>query len=152
MDCRGKKQKHDNRHGPGQKKLYPIGRSKPEALIVMNAESGTEERSTDEQRDSNIARDAAAVIRAGLPISFEHINVKVLNGWATLEGRVEWQYQKDIAESRLRHLIGVRGVVNNIVLESKISPAEIKRKVEDELAKAAQLEASRVIRKVAKSP
>src|SRR5712675_535634 len=55
--------------------------------------------SLDERPDPEIARDAVAAIKSQLPISSEHIKVVVKNGWVTLEGRVEWQYQKNTAES-----------------------------------------------------
>jgi osmotically-inducible protein OsmY len=66
-----------------------------------------------------------------------------VNGAATLEGHVEWQYQKNTAESKLRGLEGVRCVVNNIVPEPQSAPVEIRHKIEEELGKAAEVEASR---------
>src|SRR5436189_3546682 len=50
--------------------------------------------SVDQRPDPDIARDAVAAIKARLPISSENIKVVVQNGWVTLEGRVEWQYQR----------------------------------------------------------
>jgi osmotically-inducible protein OsmY len=54
-----------------------------------------------ERPDPDIVRDAVAAIRGQLLISSEHINVVVVNGWVTLEGHVEWQYQKSTAEIRV---------------------------------------------------
>ncbi|MGZ5944851.1 MAG: BON domain-containing protein [Isosphaeraceae bacterium] len=56
--------------------------------------------SVDERPDPDIARDTVAAIKSQLPISSEHIKVVVKNGWVALEGQVEWQYQRQTAETR----------------------------------------------------
>jgi osmotically-inducible protein OsmY len=147
MDSSGppaKSQENDIHHGPDEQKLarHPGG-SKRDAIMNSDNENEVRLPSADERSDPDIARDAAVAIGNQLLISSEHINVVVVNGWATLEGHVEWQYQKDTAESKLRGLTGVHGVVNNIILEPEFSVVEIKRKIEDELGKAAEFEASR---------
>src|SRR4029078_81630 len=53
----------------------------------------------DERPDPEIARDAVAAIKAQLPVSSKNIKVVVNNCWLTLEGEVEWQYQKTTAEN-----------------------------------------------------
>src|ERR1700730_11007099 len=72
--------------------------------------------SVDERPDPDIARDAVTAIKSQLPISSEHIKVVVKSGWVTLEGFVEWQYQKNTAESAVRRIKGVKGVSNLIQL------------------------------------
>jgi osmotically-inducible protein OsmY len=62
---------------------------------------------------------AQAVTKSRLPISFETIKVVVAAGWATLEGEVEWQCQKGIAEKVARRVRGVNGVLNNIALKPR---------------------------------
>jgi osmotically-inducible protein OsmY len=98
----------------------------------------------DERPDPDIARDAVVAAKSQLPISSEHIRVVVKNGWVTLEGRVEWRYQKSTAENAVRRIKGVRGVINNIVLEPKVEPADVKRKIEQALQRAAQIDAGRI--------
>src|SRR6476659_7495769 len=51
----------------------------------------------DQRPDPEIARDAVATIKSRLPLSSEHIKVVVDKGWVTLEGQVEWNYQRDEA-------------------------------------------------------
>src|SRR4030081_2163166 len=80
--------------------------------------------SVDERPDPEIARDAVTAIKSQLPISSEHIKVVVKKGWVTLEGYVEWQYQKNTAENAVRRLKGVRGVINHIVLKPRVEPAD----------------------------
>jgi osmotically-inducible protein OsmY len=43
-----------------------------------------------------------------LPFSWERIKVTVKNGWVTLEGDVEWNYQRQTAERAVRRLKGSR--------------------------------------------
>src|SRR3977135_2964189 len=78
--------------------------------------------SVDERPDPEIARDAVAAIKSQLPVSSEHIKVVVKNGWVTLEGQVEWQYQKNTAESVVRRIQGVKGG-RNLVLPKPPTPA-----------------------------
>ena len=63
----------------------------------------------DERPDPDIARDAVAALKAELPISHDRIKVIVKDGWMTLEGAVEWQYQKTTAENAVRIGEGRKG-------------------------------------------
>jgi osmotically-inducible protein OsmY len=100
--------------------------------------------SVDERPDPDIARDAVAAIKSQLPTSSEHIKVVVKNGWVTLEGYVEWQYQKNTAEAAVRRIRGVRGVINNIVLKPRLEPSGIKQKIQDALRRLAEVDANRI--------
>ncbi|MFX9707517.1 BON domain-containing protein, partial [Acinetobacter baumannii] len=59
-------------------------------------------------------------------------------------GNVEWYYQKSIAESAVRRLKGVRGVINSIVIKPRVEPSEIKRKIEDAFTRSAEIDANRI--------
>src|SRR3981081_3143786 len=85
--------------------------------------------SIDERPDPEIARDAVAAIKSQLPISSERIKVVVKSGWVTLEGQVEWQYQRSTAETAVRRIKGVKGVSNLIQLKPRDAPAEIQKKI-----------------------
>src|SRR5882724_7051854 len=100
--------------------------------------------SVDERPDPEIARDAAAALKAQLPISSEHIKIVVKNGWVTLEGQVEWQYQRSTAENSVRRIKGVKGVSNLIQLKPRAEPAEIKRKIQEAFRRNAEVDASRI--------
>jgi osmotically-inducible protein OsmY len=64
--------------------------------------------------DPEIARDAVEALKRELPFSWERIKVVVEDGWMTLEGKVEWHYQREWAEEAVWGLRGVRGVTNKI--------------------------------------
>jgi len=98
----------------------------------------------DQRPDPEIARDAVTAIKNRLPISSEHIKVVVKNGWLTLEGDVEWQYQKESAENAVRWVRGVKGVTNLIQVKPRVAPSEIKRKIEEAFRRSAEVDANRI--------
>ena len=92
---------------------------------------------------------AAAVTRAlewnaFLPI--EKLDVTVSNGWVTLRGEVEWQYQKAEAERQARRTTGVKGVSNLITVRPRLrpSPEEMKSRIEEALIRSAETVADRI--------
>ena len=100
----------------------------------------------DERPDPDIARDVAAELKISLPNSWQNIKVVVKNGWVTLEGEVEWNYQREYAERAVRWIKGVKGVSNLIRLKPKEtpSPAEIKEKIEEAFRRSALIDANRI--------
>jgi osmotically-inducible protein OsmY len=94
--------------------------------------------------DPEIARDAIAAIQNRLPYSGDHIRFVVRDGWVTLEGTVEWNYQRERAEEAVRSLRGVKGVTNLIQLQPRIPPSEIKRKIEEAFRRSAEVDANRI--------
>jgi osmotically-inducible protein OsmY len=100
--------------------------------------------SVDQRPDPEIAREAVDVIKAHLPISSENIRVIVKNGWVTLEGEVEWQYQRQTSENAVRRLKGVRGVINSIMLKPRAEPSDIKSKIEEAFKRNAEVDANRI--------
>jgi osmotically-inducible protein OsmY len=98
----------------------------------------------DERPDPEIARDAVAALKNQLPFSYERIRAVVKAGWVTLEGEVEWNYQREAAERAVRRVRGVKGISNKIELKPQVAPTEIKRKIEEAFRRSAEIDASRV--------
>ena len=98
----------------------------------------------DRRPDPDIARDAVTALKAQLPISYDRIKVVVKDGWITLEGAVEWQYQKSTAEYAVRKLKGVKGVTNVITVKPKVEPSELKRKIQEAFKRNAEVDANRI--------
>jgi osmotically-inducible protein OsmY len=94
--------------------------------------------------DPDIARDAIEEIKRDLPFSWEKIRVTVSDGWVTLDGEVEWHFQRESAEEAVWRVRSIKGVVNNIQVRPYVPPVEIKRKIEEALRRAAELDASRI--------
>ena len=94
--------------------------------------------------DPEIARDAVQAIQNELPYSSQFIKVVVKEGWLTLEGDLEWNYQRERAERAVRSIRGVTGVTNDIKLRPKVTPTDVKRKIEDALKRSAEVDAASI--------
>ena len=94
--------------------------------------------------DPEIARDAVAAIQNALPYSSDHIRVVVRDGWVTLEGWVEWNYQRERAEQVVRRVRGVKGISNLVQLEQRIPPVEIRQRIEEAFRRSAEFDANRI--------
>jgi len=94
--------------------------------------------------DDEIAGRVLNILRWNTIVPAEKVQVKVQDGWVTLTGEVDWQFQRVSAESQLRKLSGVAGIINNITLKSRVQPQDIKRKIEDALKRSAEIEAERI--------
>jgi osmotically-inducible protein OsmY len=94
--------------------------------------------------DPEIARDVVEKLQNELPYSSQFIQVTVKEGWLTLEGNLEWHYQRDRAEKAAQSVRGVIGVANDIKLKPRVVAGDIKRKIEDALKRSAELDAGRI--------
>jgi osmotically-inducible protein OsmY len=97
-----------------------------------------------ERTDADIAAAAVNALKWTLFVPHDRIKVVVENGWITLDGEVEWQYQKNSAFDAVYGLIGVKGVLNRITIKSRISPEDIKKKIETAFQRNAQLDAQKI--------
>ena len=88
--------------------------------------------------------EAVSALKHELPYSASQIKVLVSNGWITLEGDLEWNYQKQRAEEAVRRLKGVKGVINAIAVKPKATPIDIKLRIEEALKRSAELDAARI--------
>jgi osmotically-inducible protein OsmY len=94
--------------------------------------------------DPEIARDVVEKLQNALPYSSQFIKVTVKEGWLTLEGNLEWNYQRDRAEKAAQSVRGVIGVANDIKLKPRVVAGDIKRKIEDALKRSAELDAGSI--------
>jgi len=79
--------------------------------------------------DAEIAEAVANALKWHTFIPDEMVKAKVEDGIVTLFGEVEWRVQRESARSAVVHLTGVRNVVNNITIQKKIKPEDLKRMV-----------------------
>jgi osmotically-inducible protein OsmY len=101
-----------------------------------------------QRTDPEIARDAVHELESHVSIPADKIKVTVKSGWVTLEGTVDWEYQKSLAKSAVKKLKGVTGVTNKIEVKPKVTPQEVKGKIEEALRRSAELDARRITVKV----
>jgi osmotically-inducible protein OsmY len=97
-----------------------------------------------QRTDAEIAQSAATALRAHTWIPSDKIKLSVQGGVITIEGEVEWWYQKEASENAIKNLIGVKGVINEIAVKPTARPTEVKSIIESALERNAILEAKRI--------
>jgi osmotically-inducible protein OsmY len=99
--------------------------------------------SSEARTDEDIARTAVNHLEWNILVP-NTVKVQVTDGWLTLKGASEWQFQKEEAERAVRSLKGVKGVFNEIAVTPKISAIDVKIKIENALKRNAEIDASRI--------
>jgi osmotically-inducible protein OsmY len=94
--------------------------------------------------DDEIAKRAVNILRWSAVVPKDAVLVKVQDGWVTLSGQLDWQFQRTAAEAEIRRLSGVAGVINSITIKSHVQSADVKRKIEDALKRSAEVEAQSI--------
>jgi osmotically-inducible protein OsmY len=97
-----------------------------------------------ERADPDVARAALDALQWNISVPHDRIQVKVEKGWLTLEGQVDWYYQKQAAERAVRYLRGVRGVFNLITLSARTTPRDVKKRIKDALHRGVEFDAERI--------
>ena len=97
------------------------------------------------RNDEDIARAALNALEWDVWVPTKLVKVKVDAGWITLEGEVDFKYQKTAAENAVRNLTGVKGVSNLISLTKPIVlSSEVKVKIDNALRRAAKVDAEHI--------
>jgi len=99
--------------------------------------------------DPEIARAATHALEWNVAVPQNRIQLRVEKGWVTLDGQVEFYYQKEAAEGAVRHLPGVRGVFNAITLAIRNTPRDVKKRIKEAFHRAAELDADRITIEIA---
>lgn len=96
------------------------------------------------RNDADVARAALNALQWHIQVPDERIKVKVEDGWVTLEGDVDWNFQRDAAMDAVRELIGVRGVTSLINVKPQVKVREIKAEISEAFKRHAELDANRI--------
>ncbi len=80
--------------------------------------------------DADIAWSAANALAWNALIPAERIHIEVSGGWVTLEGSVDWGFQRMAAQDVIADLAGVGGITNLIAVGPAMPAEEVKQKVE----------------------
>lgn len=97
-----------------------------------------------QKTDAGIATTALNALKWSSSVPDENIKVFVAKGWVTLEGDVEWNYQREAAEKAVEALIGVKGVTNRISVSPHIKSREVKSEIKAALHRYAELESRNI--------
>jgi osmotically-inducible protein OsmY len=91
--------------------------------------------------DDEIAGRVVSILRWSAVVPRDSVQVQVQDGWVTLSGEVDWQFERIAAEAEIRRLSGVAGVNNQITIKPRVSAADVKRNIESALKRSAEIEA-----------
>lgn len=96
-----------------------------------------------ERTDVDIAQDATRVLQICSTIP-ENVQAAVHHGHLTLTGKVEWLYQKEMAERAVRHIRGVSGVMNHITVAPQAAVRDLRHRIVRALHHNADLDARHI--------
>jgi osmotically-inducible protein OsmY len=95
--------------------------------------------------DNELAHHVVEALVRDFEVPDSKITAAVTNAWVTLDGEVEWQYQRDAAERAVRNITGIRGVTTNVkVTPSGVSTYDVRRSIKQALERRADRIADRI--------
>lgn len=97
--------------------------------------------------DTEIAEAALKAIQSNQSIPAGQLKLTVRDGWLTVQGRVNWQYQSNAVDIAIRGVHGVKGVENLILIKpvpANTSPEGIKTKIEGAFQRHAHRDAGKI--------
>ena len=94
--------------------------------------------------DADVARAVENVLDWNASLPAGAVKVMVENGWVTLAGTVDWQYQRQAAADSIRFLLGVTGVSDQIGLKPTLSAKTVKADIEAALKRSALADARQI--------
>lgn len=94
--------------------------------------------------DSDIAHSIVHVLESNVSGPEADVQAEVSDGFVTLRGAVDWQHQRSHIEQQVAHVGGVRSISNQITLNKRATPENVKEQIEDALVRNAELEAQHV--------
>ncbi len=118
------------------KAVYGVKGLADELQVKLHASS--------ERTDTDMVKSALQMLAWDTVVPKDHVKVTVRGGWMTLEGEVEWEYQRTSAERAVRYLSGIKGVVNSVTLKHRAIPADVKAKIESALRRSAESDAQHI--------
>jgi osmotically-inducible protein OsmY len=97
-----------------------------------------------QRSDADIAEAAVRALLWSSSVPGDKVKLQVDRGWVTLDGKLEWAYQRAAAEEIVRHLVGVRGITNQIVLSPPTQPKDVEKEIVRAFHRRASLHATEI--------
>jgi len=97
-----------------------------------------------QRTDTEIAQAAVSALKWHTVVPDDRVTVTVKDGWISLAGTLDWQYQKDAADRAVRDLTGVKGVTNDIRVQPHVKTTDVRAKIEAAFTRSAEIDARRV--------
>jgi len=97
-----------------------------------------------ERSDTDIAQSIEDAMKWNTVVPLDLIRVTVDHGWVTVQGTLEWDYQRRSVEKAIRPLMGVVGLSDEITLRMQPKAADVSKRIEEALTRHAMREAKQV--------
>jgi len=98
-----------------------------------------------QRSDTEIAQAGINALKWNVEVPDTRIKLRVEDGWVTMEGEVDWQFQKSSADECIRHLLGVKGVRNLIaVRQPKASAYEVSQRIQEAFKRSATIDSQKI--------
>jgi osmotically-inducible protein OsmY len=91
--------------------------------------------------DAEIGAAVESALRWNSLVPDDRVKVMVEQGWVTLSGELDWEYQREQALKAVRPLTGVLGVTNHMALKPQVTPGNITQRIQGALQRQAEREA-----------
>ncbi|HEY0031281.1 MAG TPA: BON domain-containing protein [Bacteroidia bacterium] len=96
------------------------------------------------KNDTEIAEAVMHALKWNSAVQEEKIKVKVENGWVTLEGEVQWEFQRNTIKAAVEPLVGVVGISNYIDIRPEVKAEDVKRQINSAFHRSATVDAENV--------
>jgi osmotically-inducible protein OsmY len=97
-----------------------------------------------EKTDSEIRDAVLNELKWHSSVAEDKVKVKVANGIVTLDGEVEWDFQRTAIRHAIENLTGVKGIINNLTVVPKLTASEIKQKINAAFHRNATIDAGKI--------
>lgn len=98
-----------------------------------------------ERSDADLAHAAVNALRWNIIVPADRVQVKVANGWLTLEGELDRFFQKEAAAHAVRYMMGVKGVTNLITLRATPTPSDLQDRIRASIKRQAEIDAEQIV-------
>jgi osmotically-inducible protein OsmY len=99
---------------------------------------------TIELSDTDIGHRAVNAMKWDVEVPDSKIKLRVEHGWITLEGDVDWQFERQATERAVRYLTGVKGVTNKIRIAPHVSAYDVSARIKEALRRSADTESAKI--------
>jgi len=99
---------------------------------------------SDTRTDTEIAEAVLYALEWHSGIDKDRIKILVEDGTVTIEGEVDWDYQRKQAHKTISNITGVKAIINNLKIAERPLPSEIKNKIHEAFQRSANVDASAI--------
>ena len=85
--------------------------------------------------DAEIANQVVNALKWNWEIPNDAVKVQVENNWVTLEGSLQWNYQREAVKNLVNNLSGIRGINNKMTIKTELHDSIEKDIILDAIAR-----------------